>query len=301
MTGCAVVFSAPRSLPAAGSVAPYANRSPSSAIRVSHSFFCSGVAPTVMGSLPRNVANSAVATPRSTRASSSHTRYTSNELPPIPPYSSGTNSNEMPSSSPLMARTTSSGHSSRSSRSSSTWSGSRSAVNSRMASNVMESVSASIPFITRLLPCAPLRASREMSGRNWAGRPGDRGTFGPFSAESRSLAVPRDRGLEQEDPDVPGHVAHHQSAHGHAGGGRPPPPAQPGGQAPLDESPPEQLLGRADHGGQPRPDLAPGPERTELVHLVDLLGAPRHDPPGQPVPHPEDRVQPRRRTESEGD
>ena len=64
---------------------------PSSAIRDSQSFFCSGVAPTVIGSLPRNVASTAVATPRSIRAISSQTQYTSKAPPPKPPYSSGMN------------------------------------------------------------------------------------------------------------------------------------------------------------------------------------------------------------------
>ena len=40
-------------------------------MRPSQIFFCSGVAPTVIGSLPRNVASTAVATPRSIRAISS--------------------------------------------------------------------------------------------------------------------------------------------------------------------------------------------------------------------------------------
>ena len=43
-------------------------------MRESQSFFCSGVAPTVIGSLPRNVARTAVATPRSIRAISSQTQ-----------------------------------------------------------------------------------------------------------------------------------------------------------------------------------------------------------------------------------
>ena len=43
-------------------------------MRVSQCFFCSGVAPTVIGSLPRNVASTAVATPRSMRAISSQTQ-----------------------------------------------------------------------------------------------------------------------------------------------------------------------------------------------------------------------------------
>ena len=58
-------------------------------MRLSQSFFCSGVAPTVMGSLPRNVASTAVAMPRSMRAISSQMQYTSKAPPPMPPNSSG--------------------------------------------------------------------------------------------------------------------------------------------------------------------------------------------------------------------
>ena len=60
-------------------------------MRLSQSFFCSGVAPTVIGSLPRKVASTAVAMPRSMRAISSQTQYTSKVPPPMPPNSSGMN------------------------------------------------------------------------------------------------------------------------------------------------------------------------------------------------------------------
>ena len=95
-------------------------------MRVSQSFFCSGVAPTVIGSLPRNVASTDVAMPKSIRAISSQTQYTSNAPPPNPPNSSGMNKSWIPSLSGLhMWRTISSGHSSRSSNSRSVSSGRR--------------------------------------------------------------------------------------------------------------------------------------------------------------------------------
>ncbi len=72
--GLATVFRAARSLPASGSVAPYANRIPSSAMRPIQRAFWSSVPPTVIGSLPRNVASTEVATPRSMRAMHSQTR-----------------------------------------------------------------------------------------------------------------------------------------------------------------------------------------------------------------------------------
>src|ERR1051326_887691 len=105
---------------------------PSSAMRESQIFFCSGVATTAMGSLPRKVASNDVGTPRLMRAISSHTRYTSNAPPPNPPYSSGMNSSWMPSLSGLhICRTISMGHSSRSSSSIRVWSGNRFLAKSR--------------------------------------------------------------------------------------------------------------------------------------------------------------------------
>ena len=47
---------------------------PSSAIAPSHFSFCSSVAPTRIGSLPRKVAKMAVARPMSLRAITSHSR-----------------------------------------------------------------------------------------------------------------------------------------------------------------------------------------------------------------------------------
>ena len=74
MIGVAFVRSEPRSLPASGSVAPYAYSAPSSATSPSQRAFCSSVAPTVIGSVPRKVASTLVATPRSIPAITSHTR-----------------------------------------------------------------------------------------------------------------------------------------------------------------------------------------------------------------------------------
>src|SRR5918995_1561876 len=144
--GVAVVLSAPRSLPASGSVAPYANSRPSSAMRVSHSFCWSAVAPTAIGSLPRAVASTLVAPPRSMAAIFSQTRHTAKLPPPTPPYYSGTNSRWMPRSSPHILWTSSTGHSSswssRSTRSAGRW---RSA-NSCIACSVISRVSASRPL-----------------------------------------------------------------------------------------------------------------------------------------------------------
>src|SRR5271169_3002629 len=100
-------------------------------MRHSQVFFCSGVAPTVMGSLPKNVASTEVAIPRSMRAISSQMQWTSNVPPPMPPNSSGMKSSWMPNLSGLhMSRTISIGHSSRSSRSIRTSSGRRFLANS---------------------------------------------------------------------------------------------------------------------------------------------------------------------------
>src|SRR5215469_11973372 len=85
-----------------------------------------------MGSLPKNVASTEVATPRSMCAISSQTQYTSKVFPPMPPYSSGTKRSVMPTLSGLhRSWTTSRGHSSFSSSSIRVGSGRRFLANSR--------------------------------------------------------------------------------------------------------------------------------------------------------------------------
>ncbi len=123
-------------------MAPYANSDPSLAIRVMYVRFCSSVPPTLIGSLPRKVASSEVARPRSIDAIRSQMRQTSKAPPPMPPYSNGTNSSWMPSPSPDdIRRTISSGNSSRSSSSISSVSGSSRAAKSSIDFSATLSVS----------------------------------------------------------------------------------------------------------------------------------------------------------------
>ncbi len=75
--------------PASGSVTPYATISPSSAILFIYLSFCSGVPPTLIGSIPRHMARNDVAMARSIFASLSETMAISMAPAPSPPYSAG--------------------------------------------------------------------------------------------------------------------------------------------------------------------------------------------------------------------
>src|SRR5689334_5656260 len=69
--------------------------------------------------------------------------------------------------------------------------------------------------------------------------------------------------------------------------------------APLDQTPPEELLGRTDHAGKTRGDRLGRLEAPQRVDLADVLLAARHDRTRQPVAHLEDAVEDRGRTHAE--
>ena len=140
--------------------------------------------------------------------------------------------------------------------------------------------------------------------------------------------------LDEEDPDVPGDVADDERAEGHArrvqrapmSAGDPrraeqrevagddvdaavghgcergsaPAPIAPH-QGLLDETAPEELLGRTDDRGQPGRDLRSAPDGPERVDVPDLRVATRDEASGKRITHPERRIQRGGRGEPERD
>ena len=124
-------------------------------------------------------------------------------------------------------------------------------------------------------------------------------TRAPHRHPGRRQARPegsRDR-CSSDQCGVPrGHVGTSVRAGGQ-GGSRP--PAARSLDPSLNEATPEQLLGRADHQGQPGGQLGQRADLSERVGLVDVLTTPGHHPARCSVADPEDRVQGRGRSHSE--
>src|SRR6185503_1529918 len=72
-------------------------------------------------------------------------------------------------------------------------------------------------------------------------------------------------------------------------------------KAPLHESAPEQLLGRADDRRKARGDLGLRPQRAQRVDVTDLLRSAGHDRARRAIADLEDRVETCRRYESKHD
>src|SRR6185503_15684178 len=147
---------------------------------------------------------------------------------------------------------------------------------------------------------------------------------GSAAARPKGLAALHLGRRYQENPNVPGDVADHERAEGHADraeqspvrachGGRTDERGvlghdvraavqRRGGEvsgAALNEAAPEELLSRPDHKSEARGELLLRAERAQRVDVADLFTATRHDLTGDGVADAEDAVQARRRDEPE--